>query len=267
MIFEKFKQHIIAHAEDVFPEECLGVIVNDKYVRLHNAADEPELRFLMTEADEDKYGFSPGSENPKAQAVVHSHPDGPEWPSEGDMKAQIYGDVPFVIVAHTDITGWDYFEIGRHTLNDELVERPFRHAVHDCYHAIRSWFWQQQGLFLEDCPRRDDWWAPVHADPDDPTTPIVEPAQNLYEDNFKKWGFVQLTSEEAENPQRGDVFLYKLHVGNMSAAPSSIETHGGVYLGDGQIYHHLPGRLSAIEGAEAWGRKASRWIRYEGVTE
>lgn len=267
MKFEQFKQEIIAHAEDVFPHECLGVIVDGKYERLENVSHDPENLFEMSEADEDRFGFGIPGVGAKPEAVVHSHPTGELWPSEGDMKAQIAHQVPFVMIGHTPATGWDYWELGDHTLDDPLEGREFRHGPADCYAAIRSWHWQNNGLLMPDFARRDRWWEPVHLTPGDPTSPIIRQPDNLYSDNFEKAGFVQLTAEELDGVnglQVGDVFFYKLHVGTMASAAKTIETHGGVYVGNGEIYHHLPGRRSVIEAAEGWARKASRWVRYKG---
>lgn len=270
MKFEKYKPVIIAHAEEAFPNESLGVIADGDYVPLENVSHDPENLFEMSAADEDKYGFGVPGRGTKPEAVVHSHPTGELCPSEGDMRAQIAHQVPFVMVGHDQAIGWDYWEFGDHTLDDPLEHRAFRHGVHDCYHAIRSWHWQKNGLLMPDFARRDNWWQPVHQIEGDESSPIVKMPDNLYADHFADAGFVQLTADDLDglNGLRvGDVFFYKLHIGNMATASKTIETHGGVYVGNGEIYHHLPGRLSVIEAAEGWARKASRWVRYKGEAE
>lgn len=255
MLFEKHRLEIVDHAEEAFPNECLGVIHKGKYVPLENTSPEPEKSFEMREEDERKYVF-PNDAEDRCEAVVHSHPDGPLHPSESDMIAQINGGLPFVMVGHSEDTGWDYWEIGDHLLDEPLLERPFRHGVSDCYDAARSWFWQKYGILLPNFPRRDKWWL----EGEDGEVP-----DNLYADNFEKVGFVQLGEEEArENLRVGDCFLFKLNPGTTWVGPNMVETHAGVYIGDGRIYHHLPGRLSTEDNAEQWGRKASRWLRYEG---
>jgi proteasome lid subunit RPN8/RPN11 len=267
-MFEKFKSQIIAHAEEMVPEECLGVIVGDEYIRVFNAADDPEKFFAMSEEDEFLYGFHPQSKYPKPSAVVHSHPNGPSCPSEADMRAWIAHGVPFVMVAWEEGTGWDYWEMGDHVLDYPLEEREFRSGVTDCKEAIRAWYWQEKGIYLPPCARREEFWKPVHEDPDDDTSPIVRQPDALYADNFKDWGFVQLTAQQAEEDlQPGDVFFHKMHAANAAVPANTIETHGGVYLGDGMIYHHLPNRLSCKEAADGWARKAARWVRYAPCKE
>jgi proteasome lid subunit RPN8/RPN11 len=255
MLFENLKPEIVAHAEEVFPEECLGVIVDGRYVRLKNVSPQPEKSFEMAEGDELKYVF-PDNPEDKAQALVHSHPDGPLWPSEPDMRAQVEGDIVFVTIGHSEETGWDYWEMGDHLLDAALDERPFRHGAMDCYEAIRSWFWQEYGIKIIQIPRRDKWWLEGEEG---------EPVEDVYVDHFQEAGFREMTAEEiAEGPRKGDCFFFKLNPAVEGYQANTIETHAGVYCGDGRIYHHLPGRLSAHDNAEQWGRKASRWLRYVG---
>jgi proteasome lid subunit RPN8/RPN11 len=251
MKFEKFRKQLIDHAEDVFPEECCAVIVDDKYVKLKNVADDPLQFFELSEDDELEYFV----DEKKAEAFLHSHPDGPLYPTYPDMVCQIATGVPFVMVGHDPLVGWDYWEFGDHMLDTPLIEREFRHGATDCFAAMRAWWWQKMGLYTSDCPRRDEWWEPNEDGEYD----------NLYADNLAEWGFVQLTAAELEQGlQVGDAFLYKLHRGNVMMGAKSLETHGGIYVGDGKIYHHLPGRLSSEEQGEGWARKASRWVRYRG---
>jgi proteasome lid subunit RPN8/RPN11 len=256
MLFKDQFMKIVEHAEEVFPEECLGVIVRGEYVRLENVSPEPEKSFEMKEEDELRYVF-PEDDKDRCDALVHSHPDGPLYPSYADMKAQIAGNLPFVMIGHSEETGWQYWEIGDHILDEPLEEREFRHGVMDCYDDVRAWFWQESGgkILLPPFARRDKWWL---AD-DEGHNP-----DNLYADHFIECGFRQLSEEETHDLRRGDCFLYKLNPATAETPAHMIETHGGVYLGDGLIFHHLPGRLSTKDNAEQWGRKASRWLRYEG---
>ena len=255
MLFERLKPLMIEHAEQVFPEECLGVVDGDDYVPLKNVSPDPENSFEMEEKDELRYVF-PESDLHKCQAVVHSHPDGPLCPSFADMRAQIETGLPFVMIAHSEETGWVYWEMGDHMLDEPLEERPFIHGVTDCWAAVRSWFWQEYAILLPDFPRRDKWWLPGERG---------EEVENMYNDFWEEAGFRPLDPSELEQgPRRGDGFLYKLNPATEGVAANSIETHGGVYCGDGRIFHHLPNRLSCFDNAEQWGRRASRWMRYVG---
>lgn len=99
----------------------------------------------------------------------------------------------------------------------------FVHGSRDCYTLVREFYRDNFGLELTDYARPDDWW---------------DEGLNLYMDNFAKEGFVQVDFNPYEM-QPGDLFL--------SAILSSVPNHASVYLGDGLILHHLPGRLSTHE--------------------
>ncbi len=99
-----------------------------------------------------------------------------------------------------------------------LVGRKFYHGVLDCYTLVRDYFKREHGIELVDDVREDDWW---------------HKGQNLYLDNMERMGLRPITGE----PQPGDVFFMQIR------AP--VPNHAAVYLGDGQILHHLYGRLSS----------------------
>ena len=72
-----------AHAERVFPEECVGAVLNDGQVRpLKNAAVDRRSTFSISAADLlalEKQGGVKG--------FYHSHPDGPAVPSLADARS------------------------------------------------------------------------------------------------------------------------------------------------------------------------------------
>lgn len=99
----------------------------------------------------------------------------------------------------------------------------FVHGVRDCYTLVRDFYRDNFGLELTDYARPDDWW---------------DNGLNFYVDCYPKEGFVQVDF----NPYRmkpGDLFI--------SAVLSEVPNHASIYLGDGYVLHHLPGRLSAHE--------------------
>jgi cell wall-associated NlpC family hydrolase len=237
--FEKHKAAIIAHAEEAFPEEACGVIHDGKYVRVANiyvpGTGDDEFGFEFSDADSLRY-----LDDPKTEAVVHSHPEGPEHPTPSDQAGQIASGLPWVCIAHTMDRGWVYFEYGDHLLDVPLEDREFSHAIFDCYENIRSWWWQVRRIKLPPFVRQDMWWE--HGD-------------NLYLDHFAEAGFRRMTDEERKDLQPGDVFLYK--------GKARTPYHGGVFVGDGMIQHHLPGkgRLSRREPLQGWFTRVECWLR------
>ncbi len=239
MLFEHLKFAIIQHAQDEYPHECCGAVIDGEYVRFENVAENPEKEFAFSAEDEHRLLVS---EKHRTQAIVHSHPDGPATPSAKDMQAQIATQLPFVLLAYAN-GQWHYREFGDHRLDDPLEGREFQHGVLDCGEVIRAWYWQERQIKIPNVPRDDDWWWQEGAD--------------LYKDSFKMQGFRELQVVAMGDLQVGDVFFYRL-------TKAVAESHAGVYIGDDLILHHLPDRLSRKELLGPWFHRASRWVRYVG---
>lgn len=253
-IFAEAFEDAKAHARRVYPEESCGLIVSGRYIACENISADPAehkdtdcgCRLCTFEIAPKVYAKYAA----KVDMIVHSHPDGPFFPSKADMEGQLLTEKPWAIIALDEervanepvIWGADI---------PPILGRSFMHGVTDCYALIRDVFalgreklaeqgipdWPYDPIFLADCPRDDAWW---------------ESGQDLYMDNFKKWGFEEVSGA----PQPGDVFIMSIR--------SSKNNHGGLLVGQDLIVHHLPGRLSRREPAGLWGRQASKWLRYKG---
>jgi len=245
------------HAREVYPEESCGLIVAGKYVRCENVALDPTNHIDDPNCGCRKCAFEIDAKvyvkhADEIDVVVHSHPDGPFFPSKADMEGQQLTGKPWAIipldgerVANAPVM-WGG-EI------PPLLGREFMHGVTDCYAIIKDAYalgkdklaeqgipdWPFDPIILPEFPRSDAWW---------------ESGDDLYADNFAKAGFV----ETREPPQPGDVFLMKIR--------SSKENHGGLLVGNDIIVHHLPSRMSRREPAGLWGRQATRWLRYKGAS-
>ena len=254
MAFEDAKEH----AREVYPEESCGLVVAGKYIRCDNIADDPgkhqednpdcSCRLCSFEISPKVYA----AYGDKIEMVVHSHPDGPLFPSQADMEGQQLTGKPWAIVALDDERVADKPTIFGGPI-PPLLGREFMHGVTDCYAVIKDAYalgkdklaeqgindWPFDPIELPEFPRADAWW---------------EGEGDLYEQNFRKAGF----EETLEPPQPGDVFLMSIR--------SSKLNHGGILVGDGLIVHHLPSRMSRREPAGLWGRQAAKWLRYKGAT-
>ena len=253
LAFEDAKEH----AREVFPEESCGLIVGGQYIRCDNIA-EPASNHV--EEDENcgcrlcSFEISPkvyASYGDSIDMIVHSHPNGPLFPSKADMEGQQLTAKPWAIIALDDERVASKPTIFGHKI-PPLLGREFMHGVTDCYAVIKDAYalgkdelakqgipgWPYDPIMLPEFPRTDAWW---------------EGEGDLYEDNFRKAGF----EETKEPPQPGDVFLMSIR--------SSKLNHGGILIGDGLIVHHLPSRMSRREPAGLWGRQAGKWLRFKGL--
>lgn len=240
----ELKTAIQEHAVREYPKESLGAIIGDQYVELLNISPTPELNARMSKVDTMELVT-----NPEFAALVHSHPNGPNFPSESDMRSQLAMAKPFIIVA-TDGGGClEPFLFGDEVEIPTLAGRAFRHGVTDCYSLIRDWYRLERNITIPEYPRNWEWWTSD---------------QNLYEDNFTNAGFLE--TEGLSDLQQGDVLLAKIR--------STKINHAGIYLGKGLMLHHATGRngwdptrLSKKDPIERWKDYIVKVVRYKGEHE
>lgn len=245
-----------AHARHEYPKESCGLIVAGKYIACENIASD-----VSTHREDDKNcscqlcsfeidGQLYARHENDIDVVVHSHPNGPFYPSKADMEGQQLTGKPWAIIALDDERVAEKPVMWGGAI-PPLLGREFMHGVTDCYAIIRDAYalgkeelakqgipdWPFDPIVLPEFPRQDAWW---------------EDGDDLYIENFGKAGFVAVK----DAPKPGDVFLMKIR--------SSKNNHGGLLVGNDLIVHHLPSRLSRREPAGLWGRQASMWLRYQG---
>lgn len=242
------EEAILAHARTCAalspPQEAAGIIQHGRYQPLDNIAQDPAANFEIATDDFDLSA---------AEAIVHSHPGGPAYPSAHDMHQQLATNIPWVIAtvrtAATPELAEDVFCFGHKPALD--LTKGYRHGVDDCYSLIRGFYQTSFGVLLPDVPRPWDWW---------------HEGGNLYEDGFAQAGFSPLPDDVDVRGglKRGDVFLAQVR--------SDVVNHGGIWLGDGLILHHLggteghqPERLPRKEPAERWLKFIRGWVRHRCV--
>ncbi len=98
-------EEMIRHAITVAPEECCGLLAGDGYVAWRLFPLENELHSPVA------YSASPRSLieafremrrcGLELMAIYHSHPTSPAEPSQTDLSANYYGDLPRPIISLT----------------------------------------------------------------------------------------------------------------------------------------------------------------------
>lgn len=244
------------HAKRAYPEESCGLLVDGAYLPCTNYAIDPTQDFVIA-----GIVFTRLHEAGRTvEAVIHSHPNGPLFPSEADMQGQIDGALPWVIIATNGEDCADPIIWGDGVDQGPLIGRSFRHGVTDCYELVRHAFalgaegmaaqditkeWPLPPVELRPQARADNWW--------DSETPAQN--RDLYA-AFKTVGFREIPASEV---QVGDCFLVKLGRGVTQL------NHGGVYVGSNLILHHLPTRVSRREPIGIWLRAVEKWLRHESL--
>jgi len=273
-VHDAFKSHAIS----VYPQEACGFVVGDEmdgakiddnfrainckfmntqYIPCTNIAQIPETTFEI-----DPITYVTAQEQGTLLAVLHSHisvkredgtyEEASDYPSALDMKSQQASDVPWGIGVCREDFCTDPAYFGDMLPIPNLIGRPFRHGVTDCFSLIRDCYrlgkegmaeqgvpdWPYDPFTLEDMPRDFEWW---------------KHGENHYIDNFVQRGFAVISQEEA---RVGDGFLMSIY--------SPVPNHGGIYLGDGLGLHHLQWQVSRRESLHLWQRKITHWLRYVG---
>lgn len=240
---------ILAHANDDRRREICGVVVAGEgdeapsYHRLPNRSPTPQRDFIIEAAS--LVGLGSGSA--VVLAVVHSHPEGPPWPSVEDLRQAQADEVAWGIALPKGQPHAGLFWFGGPIVHP-LMTRGYRHGVTDCYALVRDWFAETHGLVLIDRPRGWQWW---------------QRNEDIYSAHFAKSGFRRLPSDA--EIAAGDVAL--------AAVLGDVINHALIHLGDGLVLHHPAGRagydperLPRTEPVERWRRYIRFWARHPEVS-
>jgi len=219
--FSKFDLGLISYAEKFPNQEVCGYIsTEDEIVWVENTSKNPSDSFSGKFPDEYK-------------AIVHSHPDGPYFPSETDMRQQIASAVPWgIIVPHPKHKTVIWFGDG---VSYPIMDRTFVYGVTDCYSLLRDIYLVFYDLRLNEFPRRWAWWEGAK--------------ENLYLDNLVPEGFHQTNISDI---QPGDPILFRIR--------SQVPNHVAVYIGDGLMVHHLCGNVPFDPTRKPKIEPVSRWL-------
>ncbi|MDN5450627.1 MAG: C40 family peptidase [Enterobacterales bacterium] len=210
---EKTIQAIVAHAAEVYPAECCGVVAQksrvERYFPCRNIAENPTEQFHLSPED-----YIAAEEWGTVTEIVHSHPDATTQPSELDKAQCDAMAIPWHIVSYPE--GDLRTVMPRGEL--PLVGRAFVLGHTDCWGLVMSYFRQTHGIVLNDYRVDYPWWE--------------SGSENLYLDNWYECGFREFSGP----PQSGDMVIMQV------SAP--VANHAGILLDDGMLLHHMYGMLS-----------------------
>ncbi|QBX68330.1 NlpC/P60 family protein [Serratia quinivorans] len=122
----------------------------------------------------------------------------------------------------------------------EYENRPYIYGQYDCYSLIRDYLLREKGFVLNDYPRE------VYS---------IDSGKNIFEVQAPEEGFVRV---EDASLQSGDILVFNL--------PSTRLQHAAVYIGNGQMLHHLPPGQSRQETcSESWKKRISSVWRHQNL--
>lgn len=168
-------------------------------------------------------------------AIWHTHPEDGA-PSSADIEGCRATWLPWVIASPKRI--WVIYP-------EKLsyVGRDFIYGATDCWQLVADWYAQERGIILPWFERpADGWWETSGPSP--------------YIQNAAAYGFT-LSSFDlgmCQQLQAGDIILMRIR--------GRRTNHAAVYLGGGNMLHHLHGYLSHIDQFDIqWRRFATHIAR------
>ena len=230
-------QEIFKHFEQEYPKEACGVIGVAKgeshWFPCKNIS-ENYSEFIMDSTD-----YIKASLKSDVIAMVHSHPDTSEEPSEADVK------MCNTLNLDSFIFSWPEGEM--HHLKPKrkdtpLLGREYEFGVSDCWRLVIDYY-ETIGISIKRDHFEDNWW---------------EKGLNYFDDLFQHYGFEEVIDGSI---QKHDGLLFNIR--------SSIPNHCGVYLGNDKFLHHAENRLSCRENltASLWGRNKYKILRHKKCKE
>lgn len=229
---------ILQHAEAEYPKECCGLIVKQGkkkvYIPCVNQANEDAQNDEFVISGED---YAAAEDTGEILAVVHSHPEATTQPSVRDRAVCSAMEIPWIICS------WPEGDIRTIVPEEAPLEgRPFAHGTSwDCYGLIRDYYNRILNIKLSDYEHNTFWWE--------------EEGVSFYEDKHEEQGFVKVTDGSLKEH---DVIVMQIR--------AKKPNHGGVYLGNNLMLHHMFGKLSnKVVYGGYWAEHTSFVLRHKSL--
>ncbi len=229
---ESLKAKIIEHMEsDKTVEQC-GLVVESggflKYFPCRNSHLLPADNFMIDSKD-----YLIASMAGEIKYVVHSHTEnGLPHLSMNDIYCQYQEQLPWILYSPHDPQ-----KLTVYAPVPKLKGREFIEGQRDCYDAMKDFYalaGHKMGNYGPEVGLRIDGWYREEG----VESPFL---QNIENEGFERVPFIK-------DIQPGDVIL--------ALFGAQVPNHCLVYVGDNKVFHHLPGKLSAVELLRSF------WVSY-----
>jgi len=214
-----WKEEALQHAKQQAPYEACGLLIvfegKEKYCPCTNLAEETIDQFIIDPDDWVKY-----EDQGEVLAIVHSHPQDTNSPSQADLASCEYFDYPFYIVSLLD-DSWNYLEPSGYQA--PLLGRSWVWSSQDCASLVYTWYKENRNIILK------DWARPK-------TIKEFYKTMN-FADLIEQTGFKEV--EKDKSFLNGDLLLFTNEYNKFS--------HIGIYIGDQMMIHHEIRKLSCRE--------------------
>jgi hypothetical protein len=168
------------------------------------------------------------------QAIVHSHPDGPNHPSQPDLEGQIDSEIPWGIcpvIGDTEkpLYACDMLWWGDTLPPVPLERRKFIWGIFHCYQLYRDWWRQERGMLPPIWPVGDSF---------------IQDGFNCWDTFRENCGLTDMGKIDISDLQIGDMLLGKVR--------GSFPNHCAVFVGDDKMLHHPPNGVSGTVELLRW---------------
>lgn len=224
-------EEIQKHFEKEYPREGCGVIGivkgKKKWFPCTNTANTNE-NFVMSSLE-----YLDIKRRADIFAIVHSHPDATNEPSQHDIDCCNALGIPYYIFSYPEMK---LNIIEPKTKAYPLIGREYQFGKLDCFEAMRDWLAKENIYIPPREPFEDDWWT--------------QGLDYFTEENIKNWNH-----EKVDTLQKNDVLIFTIR--------NKIANHCGVYLGNDIFFHHAENRISCRENLYPfWAQNLTGIYRY-----
>lgn len=224
-------EEIEKHFEKEYPREGCGVIGivkgKKKWFPCTNTASTNE-NFVMSSLE-----YIDIKRRADIFAIVHSHPDATNEPSQHDIDCCNALGIPYYIFSYPEM---DLNIIEPKTKAHPIIGREYQFGKLDCFEAMRDWLAKENIYIPPREPFEDDWWS--------------KGLNYFTEENIKNWNH-----QKVDTLQKNDVLIFTVR--------NKVANHCGVYLGNDIFFHHAENRISCRENLYPfWAQNLTGIYRY-----
>jgi len=194
---------MIAHAEEEFPNESCGIVVDKKYIPYDNASNDKEEAFVISNIEYDRYYA-----NDRIQYIVHSHNNRDSASELDQVKAEDIG-LPHIIL---NIRHGKFAELFCLGIDTPFLGRPFHFGCWDCLQLVYDYYKGKFDIELPNPPRDISFLDNNH---------------NFFEEYLNELTMLVVVGID---DLREDDILFYTHAGRIM--------HVGIYMDDDKCLHH-----------------------------
>lgn len=225
-------EEIQKHFEKEYPREGCGLILivkgKKKWFPCENLA-KTEDNFILSSKD-----WFKAKQMGDIFAVVHSHPDDTNEPSQYDIDCCNAIGLPYYIFSYPEME-LNVLEPKKHF--SPLIGREYAFGTADCFEAMRDWLASKNINIPPRAAFEDYWWD--------------KELNYFTEETISQWGF-----RKVEDAQVNDLLIFQ--------ASEKVPDHCGVYIGNDMFFHHCENRLSCRDSLYPfWHSKIVGIYRHE----